>query len=144
MKLRDSIRNRDYIYKVGIIIGIILIVAITLFRTTDIERYITGGMPECYFRKISGVICPGCGMTRAVKSMFKLKFVKSMLYHIIPVYSLVCFIYLMIKETLHKINGSKKVTERLFLNLIYVGIGLDLIQWMIKLVCIYVFKIKML
>ena len=144
MKRIDKLNKSDFIYLSGILIILLFVAFAALYNAMDLEKYITGHLPECYFRKTSGIICPGCGMTRAVKNMLNFKFLKSSLYHIIPVFGCVCFGFLMIKETLHRTIGINGVTEKLVLKLVYVGIALDLVQWIIKLICIYVFGIIML
>jgi len=139
-----DIRKQDSVYYFGIAAGLIFIVAVIIYKGANMDQYLSDGLYDCYIRKTTGIICPGCGMTRAVRALFNLKLVKSSLYNLIPVYGLFCYLFLMIKETCHRLIGSRGVSERLFLNLVFIGIGLGIIQWIVKLILMYGFRIKML
>lgn len=81
---------------------------------------------ECIFRKYFNVICPGCGMTSAVKSLFHLDFKNAFLYHPM-VYSIPLIILYIIKDG--KLIGNKFINYSL---LILIGLGF-LINYIIKL-----------
>lgn len=72
---------------------IILLIFVYLASPTD------GPILPCIFNKITGIYCPGCGMSRAVHSLLKFEFYHALMYnaliYIIPtmfiIYSL--FVY---------------------------------------------------
>lgn len=57
--------------KEAIIIGLILLVLSVFVYFQDPSK---GPILPCVFNKITGLYCPGCGMTRAVNAVFKLNF----------------------------------------------------------------------
>lgn len=56
----------------------------------------------CYFHRITGLYCPGCGGTRAVRALLSLNPVQSFLYHPLPVCLAGLYIYFMIYFALKK------------------------------------------
>lgn len=81
---------------------------------------------ECVFLKYFNVICPGCGMTRAIKAVMEFKFKDAFLYHPM-VYSLPLIFVYIIK------NG--KVIKNNFINnsvLVFIGLGF-LINYILRL-----------
>lgn len=62
-----------------LIIGIIILSALVIFVYISNPR--EGPIFPCMFNKITGLYCPGCGMTRAVHSMLKFDFYQSFRYN---------------------------------------------------------------
>lgn len=90
-----------------------------------IYAYATGF--ECIFLKYFGFICPGCGMTRALKSILILDFRNAFIYHPMVFCMPIVFVYI-IKDG--------KVFKNKFLNLsiiIFIGAGF-LINYLIKII----------
>lgn len=89
-------------------------------------------MPECVFRKVTGLYCPGCGMTRALYYFFRGHFFKSFMYHPVVPYGIIYYLYFMIYNfvNLHLFNGRLRSThgERG----IYIGIAIGIVQWIVK------------
>jgi len=42
-------------------------------------------LPDCVVKRITGIPCPSCGMTRAVYAITRMQLVKSFLYHPAPI-----------------------------------------------------------
>lgn len=61
------------------LIGIIIIIGLIIF--VYISNPSQGPILPCKFNKITGLYCPGCGMTRAVHSALKLDFYQSFRYN---------------------------------------------------------------
>ena len=81
----------------------------------------------CVFRVQLGVVCPGCGMTRAVLSLLHFDFVGAFKAHPM-VFSLpVLYLYFLIDGGLFK----SKLWDTLLLSLI--GLGF-LVNWLVNLV----------
>ena len=86
--------------------------------------YITG--VGCVFRSVFGIVCPGCGMTRAVISLLRLDFIGAINYHPM-VFSLpILYLYFLVDGGLFK---SKKLNTLL---LSFIGLGF-LIVWIGKI-----------
>ncbi len=62
----------------AIILGLILI-ALSIF--VYFKDPSSGPILPCIFNKITGLYCPGCGMTRAVNSCFKFKFYNALRFN---------------------------------------------------------------
>ncbi len=63
---------------------------------------------QCPIRALTGVSCPGCGMTRAVMSLVRLDFKDALYYHpmvfaVIPVAAVLALLNLKQKESLRKL-----------------------------------------
>jgi hypothetical protein len=86
--------------------------------------YFTG--VGCVFRACFGIICPGCGMTRAVISLLRLDFIGAINHHPM-VFSLpILYLYFLIDGGLFK----SKLLNTIFLSLI--GFGF-LVVWLVKI-----------
>ncbi len=73
---------------------VILYVSIVLFFAIVPTEYIEGGPTICLFRNMIGVPCLGCGLTRAISSIFHGNFVKALSYNklIVIIFPLLCFL----------------------------------------------------
>lgn len=144
MDSKESSRIIDILYRVAIVIVIFGIVCFTLFRTTSLKLTILDNMPNCYVEDLTGLFCPGCGTTRAVKALLDLKFVKSFLYNVGPI-MIICFlIYFIIKETIHRLFAKTAVTAKELLRMVYIYAFTMFFQWTIKVILFLGFHIKML
>ena len=80
------------------------------------------GLP-CPIKHLSGISCPGCGMTRALWSLVTLDFTAALRYHpaafVLPV-----FVILLI---LFKVKGMKKATATLLA--VFVVLMLGIYAW---------------
>lgn len=140
----NKLNGMDILYVIGVIIFFFAICVFVLSCFTDLRLFMLGGTPDCFFERLTGIYCPGCGMTRATFALFDGKIIKSLLYNAVIPYGTVCYLFLMLKQTLHYIYGKRAVTERLILNLLYIGVALAIVQWIVKVVLLLVFRIKVL
>lgn len=82
---------------------------------------------ECVYLKYFHIICPGCGMTRAVRALFQLDFYNAFTYHPMVFSMPLVILYILL-------NG--KVFRRKWLDnsiLIAIGVGF-VINYVIKLI----------
>ena len=91
-------------------------------------------VPECAFESLTGLYCPGCGGTRAVIALFNGHPVRSFLYHPAVPYAFVVYCEFMIRMFLVKHFGVKSGKDGQINIFIYIGIGIILIQWVVKLI----------
>lgn len=105
---------------------------------------LTEKMPNCFIEDLTGLFCPGCGMTRAVIALLEGKILKSLYYNVIVMYAVIAIAYLIIKQICHHTIKTKAVTQRLILNILYTGAGIIVLQWIIKVILLLVFHIKTL
>ena len=84
----------------------------------------------CFFRKMTGYYCPGCGGSRSIMFLLRGDPLRSFIYHPAPLYILI-MAFVFIFQILYTVITRKK------LSLVkpvhgYILIGLILISWMIK------------
>lgn len=145
------------------ILGLILAVPFSLLWLLQTsERFHFNLMkliPPCIFHRLSGLYCPGCGGTRAVKALMEGHFVASFFHHPFVLYCAVLYVLFMISHTLewivsHKIISRKKAAHEksshdkslvkglsFKISYVYIGVILILVQWMGKnLLAIFGFR----
>lgn len=100
---------------------ILVMVLLILFAYTYFQGI------ECVYLKYFHVICPGCGMTRAIRALVRLDFVGAFRYHPM-VYSLpVVFLYILMDGRVFR----RKIFDNTILLLIGSGF---VINYVIKLI----------
>lgn len=118
-------------YKLGKICFVFGGIGITLLLVTDFE--IISWYPKCDFLSKTGLYCPGCGGTRAVKCLLKGDLIRSFLYHPFVPYCAIMYIVFMVYEFLKKHFKFFKKAFPVEI-VIYVGVGVLLLQWVIKVI----------
>lgn len=103
---------------------ILLVVLIGVVIYTYLADPSKGPILPCVFNKITGLYCPGCGMTRAVHSMLKFKFYQALRFNalvwILPI-PLICYYFIS-----HK--GNLKVARILLILMISISISYGIIR----------------
>lgn len=124
-------------------------------------------IPPCIFHRLSGLYCPGCGGTRAVKALMEGHFVASFFHHPFVLYCAVLYALFMISHTLEWIAAHKKISRKVIsqeskfpikqkkslhekhlvkglsfnIRYVYIGVILILVQWIVKnLLAIFGFR----
>lgn len=69
-------------------------IIITIFFFIILFLYLTGYPIPCIFHKITGLYCPGCGITRMFISILRLKFIDAFHYNCFAFILLIIFIIL--------------------------------------------------
>ncbi|MDO5407764.1 MAG: DUF2752 domain-containing protein [Eubacteriales bacterium] len=98
----------------------------------------------CLFHALTGLYCPGCGGTRAVKYLLQGKLLASLQYHPLVLYGAVVAALELGSWLLAKRLGRKELylgRESLFL---YTGLGIVAVNWIVKNVCLVVWGIDLL
>lgn len=62
---------------------IILMIMLLFFIYLYIKNPVEGPICPCMFNIVTGLYCPGCGMTRAVHSLLHFKFYQAVRYNIL-------------------------------------------------------------
>lgn len=96
---------------------------------------------DCYVRSRSGVICPGCGGTRAFFSFIRGQFFLSFCYHAVVPYMGIIYIVFMLRGLLHFLTKGKLAFMKFRLGYVYVGIAITIVQFFIKNICLFAFHI---
>lgn len=92
-----------------------IIVILILIVDFAIVYIFTGGGIPCVFHKITGLYCPGCGLTRMLTSIFKLNFYQAFRYNpLMFIFLILVLVYGIIKLTI-KIWLKKEITLNKYL-----------------------------
>lgn len=98
----------------------------------------------CLFKQVTGLYCPGCGGTRAAVYLLHGELVKSFVYH--PLVPYMAFVILLLTGSYLVARITKKPERYLGheLMFIYIGVGIILVNWVVKNVCLVGFGIDLL
>ena len=122
-------------YKLGKICLVIGAIGIAVLLITDFE--IISWYPKCDFLSKTGLYCPGCGGTRAVKSLLRGDLIRSFLFHPFVPYSVIMYIVFMLYVFLKK---HFKLFKKVFPveSVICISVGVLLLQWIVKVILQFV------
>lgn len=104
-KQRKELTIETAFFVVGIILAAIAIAIAALFALFP-ERFALLRFP-CIFHEITGLYCPGCGGTRAVKALLGGHIITSFMYNPIVLYSVVMYIWFMGTQLLGRLTKGK-------------------------------------
>ena len=123
----------DLFYYIGKIV-LVLMIAVAIFMKTDFgyRFFMEGG--GCAFEKATGIICPGCGGTRAAYALLNFKFIQAFIYHPALVYAIIAYSVFMVKCFINKHFGLFYMKYNRLMLAIYTGIALIIVQWIVKVV----------
>ena len=126
----DEIEN--VLYKISIIALVITLV--TYFTLMYIVKA-TGNVDllECKLKEVTGIPCPGCGGTRAVKSLLKGNILSSLYYNAFVVYVAIMYGIFFVTHTLQRISRGKIKGIKFRMLYVWIAIAVMVIQYIIKL-----------
>lgn len=92
---------------------------------------LTGKIP-CMFQKLTGLYCPGCGGTRAVKALLRGNILVSALYHPFVIYCAAVGLVFAVSYVIYW--KTKKPAFRLYLEngFLYAGLAILAINFVVK------------
>ena len=122
-------------YKLGQIFLAISIIIFAILFFTDFE--VISRLPGCAFFERTGVYCPGCGGTRAVICLIRGDVIRSFMFHPFVLYFAFTYTIFMVYEFCKK---HFKLLKKAFPVeiLIYIGIGILILQWIVKVILQFV------
>jgi hypothetical protein len=86
----------------------------------------------CWINSRSGLLCPGCGGTRAFFYFLRGKWVSSFFMHPVVPYMGVLYLVYMFRGAIHFLSKGKFSFMRFRLGYIYAAIGVILVQFVLK------------
>lgn len=89
------------------------------------------GLP-CVFHSLTGLYCPGCGGTRAVRALLKGDLWMSFQYHPLVLYVLFAFLLEMIVRKLTGMEKDLESSNKRIRIYILVGAGIVVVNWIFK------------
>lgn len=142
MKRTDYDEEFYYLGKVALVVAVVVIITYWL-NPFGVVKLMSG----CSLKEVTGLYCPGCGGTRATKALLRFQILKSIYYNAAVPYAAVVYVLFMTKMFLKKHvdyfrNRFKRPGHLLVY--IYIGIGILIIQWVVKLVFLLKYHIAWL
>ena len=117
-------------FKIGIVFGALLILAVVLFIFWG-EKIAFGGV-ECGFYKFIHMYCPGCGGTRAFYHLMHGHIFTSFIMNPFVIYTIVDYIIFMINTILVKTTKKLGFAGFPVTGTIYAGIIILFGQWIVR------------
>lgn len=96
-----------------------------------IWKIMNGQMP-CVFQELTGLYCPGCGGTRAVKALMKGNVITSFLYHPLVIYVVLVAAVFAFSYIIYAKTKNPKFRLHFDNKYAYIGIGIIVINFVIK------------
>ena len=98
---------------------------------TIIWKIKKGQMP-CVFQELTGLYCPGCGGTSAVKALLKGDVITSILYHPLILYVVFVAVLFAFSYLIYAKTKNPKFRLHFDNKYAYIGIGIIVINFVIK------------
>lgn len=100
-----SDKEEKNLYLIGAATGVLFFCLVFFFHHhPEIMKYV---FPGCIFQKYTGLYCPGCGGTRAVNAMLCGRFLQSLWYHPVVLYSCLLYSWYMISHTIQYLSRDR-------------------------------------
>lgn len=134
--------NDEIFYSLGKIVllpGILGAVFLHITGMLGIED-----LPACVFREVTGLLCPGCGGTRAVCHLIRGEILKAFLYHPFVPYTAFVYAVFMSVTYYRKHIGRREYRAIKLERYIYIGIAILLLQFLLKEVLLIFFHVQWL
>jgi len=140
MMSNKDLTPEEQLYKIGLLIlmaGSVLAIIYTKVLLPVIPSF------PCVFWKLLGVYCPGCGGTRAVLALLQGKFLLSLWYHPIVMYTVVMFGGFMLTNTLERLHILRIKGWKFHEWHLYVALVVIIVNWILKNVLLIGFNITL-
>lgn len=127
------------VWVAGLILGIfaLLVLGIAYFTPFSLESLTY----DCWVHKRSGIYCPGCGGTRAFFAILQGDFIASFFYHPVVPYMGILYAVFMLRGAVHFLSKEKIPFMKFRLGYIYVAVGITIVQFLVKNICLLVFHV---
>ena len=89
-------------------------------------------LPPCVFHEFTGLYCPGCGGTRAVRFLIRGNVEKSFIYNPIVLYTVIATFIFFAFVVKYKISGRCLNKDKIILPMLYIGVVIMLLNWVVK------------
>lgn len=137
MTCQGKLRVDEVFYQIGKVIWLPFCVLGVWFAHIGYEQY--GELAACAIRKMCGLPCPGCGGTRAVYYLFQGEFIRSFQLNPTVIYGILAYLHFMLLFFYRKHIGKTIEEREIHIQYyMYVAIAVILVQWLIKIIKIFV------
>lgn len=113
-------------------------------------------IPPCYFRRLTGLYCPGCGGTRAWAALIHGQVFRSLVYHPVVPYAAAVYVAYVTRNLLAlilKIHPVRALPARMRRHLqsgmvfrgsyLYLAVAIILVNWIVKNILLCMFHLAM-
>ena len=97
-----------------------------------ILEFLLSFVPPCAFHEFTGLYCPGCGGTRAVRFLVRGNIWKSFIYNPTVLYTVIATFIFFAFVVKYKISGKHLNKDKIVLLMLYIGIAIMILNWIIK------------
>lgn len=101
-------------------------------KMEKILDFLFGLLPPCVFHEVTGFYCPGCGSTRSVRFLIRGDIGNSFIYNPIVPYTIIATFIFLTFVVKYKISGKSLNKEKIGLPMLYIGVIILLLNWIIK------------
>ena len=136
---KKQLTLEDYLFIIGLIL-LIVCLPIALLYVSVMDK---GIFPPCMLYSALGLFCPGCGGSRAVKSLFQGDIIKSFIYHPLVPYTVIIYTIFMLSQTIRIISHGKCKGIKFHYWFLYVAVTIVVVNWILKNVLKLVWNISM-
>ena len=91
----------------------------------------------CYIRTHLGMICPGCGGTRAVYYLFRGEFLQSLYRNPAVLTGVICYFHFMLTFSIQKHMQRENRKPIRMEGYVYLVAGVLILQWILKLIFLF-------
>lgn len=127
---------------IGLVFAVFAVVGIIVFAISG-DYLAFGGIP-CGFQQVTHLYCPGCGGTRATWYLLHGRFIRSAYMHPFVPYYVADYLFFMVNTLLVTFTKKLGFSKYPVTITIYVGLGLLLVQWIVKNVVLIFFHIALI
>ncbi len=131
--MNKKIKQDDYIYY-SLLITIIILIIVGIV----INNYIK--IPECIIYKNLHIYCPGCGCTRAFIAMLNGNLIESIYQNSTVLYTTIITLTYLVSQTISRLTKIDKIAIKYNSLFLYSGIGMLIFNWILKNICLLIFK----
>lgn len=131
------------LYIVGwCILAVLFLLGIFLHIT---EMDLSQLLGPCALHALTGLYCPGCGGTRALRALFDGEFVRAVVYHPFVPFAAVCGTWFMISQTVERISGGR-IRIAMHFREIYMWVALGIIgaNFLVKNLALIIWHVDLL
>ena len=95
--------------------------------------------PSCFVRRYMGMYCTGCGATRGVLAILHGHFLQSLYFNMVVMYVVVFYGIYVLRGALYFISKGKYKYMKFHTAYVYVGLGIVVVQAIVKNVALFVY-----
>lgn len=105
-------------------------------------RYFLPQVP-CFFLRVFGIYCPGCGGTRALSALLHGHILKALWYHPFIPYFAVIYLGFLLTQGLHRLGAKGIRGWKFHYWYLWAGIIIIAVNWVVKNVLLLGFRIPL-